>query len=50
MWIFLIILAVVAFFVLRKTKIPKVCSICMVTGGVKSCKSNKKNPHFFFLC
>ena len=39
MWIFFIILAVVAFFVLRKTKIPKVSSICMVTGGVKSGKS-----------
>lgn len=39
MWIFFIILAVVVFFVLRKTKIPKVSSICMVTGGVKSGKS-----------
>ena len=39
MWIIFIILAIVVFFVLRKTKIPKVSSICMVTGGVKSGKS-----------
>ena len=39
MWIIFVVLAVVLFFMLRKAKVPKVSSICMVTGGVKSGKS-----------